>query len=99
MPFHCLFDPLRLDANIPLRHSGGAVLQQPLDQGNVIASAISTQCSGNCSGDANPAMDNVIPFEYVKINRGNRFERVGLSLSMKWAAGRMPVAHFLQLID
>ena len=29
--------PMWLYPNIPLRHSGGAVLQEPLDKGNVIA--------------------------------------------------------------
>lgn len=29
--------PLRLNTDIPLRHGGGAVLQKPLDQGDVIA--------------------------------------------------------------
>ena len=37
MSFNRLFDPLRLDADIPLRDGGGTVLQQPLDKGNVEA--------------------------------------------------------------
>ena len=31
------FNPLRLNADITLRHGGGAVLQKALDQGNVIS--------------------------------------------------------------
>ena len=31
-----LFDPLRLDANVTLRGGGTAVLQEPLDKGDVI---------------------------------------------------------------
>jgi hypothetical protein len=30
-----LFDPLRLHADVSLRHSGGAVLQEPLDKGDI----------------------------------------------------------------
>ena len=37
MPFDGLLYPLWLDANVSLCHSGGAVLQKPLDQGNIIA--------------------------------------------------------------
>ena len=37
MSFDCLLYPLRLNPYIPLRHGGGAVLQEPLDKGNVIA--------------------------------------------------------------
>ena len=35
MPFNRLFDPLRLDADVALRHGGGAVLQKPLHKGNI----------------------------------------------------------------
>ena len=37
MPFNCLLDPLRLNADVPLRHGGGAVLQEALGQGNILA--------------------------------------------------------------
>ena len=37
MPFNRLLDPLRLNADVSLGHGGGAVLQEPLDKGNVIA--------------------------------------------------------------
>lgn len=37
MSFYCLFYPLRLDADVPLGHSGRTVLQEPLNKGNVIA--------------------------------------------------------------
>lgn len=39
-----LFNPLRLDADVPLCDGGGAVLQEPLDQGNVIAVRIVNLC-------------------------------------------------------
>ena len=35
-PYRTL-NPLRLDADVSLGHGGGAVLQKPLDKGNVIA--------------------------------------------------------------
>ena len=35
--FNRLFNALRLDADVALRDRSGAVLQKPLDQGNVIA--------------------------------------------------------------
>ena len=31
------FDPLRLNANVTLSNGGGAVLEKPLDKGNVVA--------------------------------------------------------------
>ena len=37
MPFNRFLYPLRLDADVPLRHGGGAVLQETLDKGNIIA--------------------------------------------------------------
>ena len=36
MPFDGSFDPLRLNANIALSNSGGGMLQQTLDKGNII---------------------------------------------------------------
>ena len=35
MSFDCLLYPLRLNPYIPLRHGGGAVLQEPLDKGDI----------------------------------------------------------------
>ena len=35
MPFNRFFDPLRLNADVSLGRSGGAVLQEPLDKGNI----------------------------------------------------------------
>ena len=37
MTLDCLFYPLRFDADVSLRHRRAAVLQEPLDKGNVIA--------------------------------------------------------------
>jgi len=37
MPFNRLFYPLRLDADVALCDGGGAVLQKPLNKGNVEA--------------------------------------------------------------
>jgi hypothetical protein len=37
MPLYRLFNPLRLYTNISLRGGGAAVLQEPLDKGDVIA--------------------------------------------------------------
>lgn len=37
MFLNSLFDSLRLDPNVPLRDSGGAMLQESLNQGNIIA--------------------------------------------------------------
>ena len=39
-----LFDPLRLNANVPLRSGGAAVLQQPLNQDDVIAIGLVDLC-------------------------------------------------------
>ena len=35
MSLNRLFYPLRLHADMPLRYRGGAVLQKPLDKGNI----------------------------------------------------------------
>ena len=37
MLFNCRLDPLRLNADVSLCNGGGAVLQEPLNKGNVIA--------------------------------------------------------------
>ena len=37
MFLNSLFDSLRLDPNVPLRDSGGAMLQESLNQSNIIA--------------------------------------------------------------
>ncbi len=37
MSFNRFFNPLRLNADIPLRHGCVAVLQEPLHKGNIIA--------------------------------------------------------------
>ena len=37
MPLNCLLDPLRLDADVSLRHRCAAVLQEPLNKSNIIA--------------------------------------------------------------
>ena len=37
MPFDCLLYPLGFNADVSLRHCCGAVLQEPLDQGDIIA--------------------------------------------------------------
>ncbi len=44
MPLNRLFDPLRLDADVSLCDCGGAVLQEPLDKGNVIAICLVNLC-------------------------------------------------------
>ena len=44
MSFDCLLYPLRLNPYIPLRHGGGAVLQEPLDKGNVKAVIVVDLC-------------------------------------------------------
>ena len=37
MILNCLLDPLRFNADVPLRGGGGTVLQKPLHQGNIEA--------------------------------------------------------------
>ena len=37
MILNCLLNSLRLNADVPLSHSGRTVLQEPLHKGNVIA--------------------------------------------------------------
>ena len=44
MSLYRLFDPLRFNSDIPLRDGGGAVLQEPLNQGNVIAVILVNLC-------------------------------------------------------
>ncbi len=45
MSLNRLFDPLWLNAYVALRDGGGAMLQKPLDQGNVIAIVLVDLCS------------------------------------------------------
>ena len=44
MSLYRLFDPLRLDADVALRDGGGAVLQEPLDERDVVAVVLVDLC-------------------------------------------------------
>ena len=45
MILNCLFYPLRFDADIALGGGGGAVLQEALHQGNIVAVGLVNLCS------------------------------------------------------
>ena len=44
MSLNRLFDPLRFDADVTLCHGGGAVLQEPLNEGDVVAVVLVNLC-------------------------------------------------------